>query len=431
MKEKGTVKRFFEFNYTELTAVSEYLQKQEEKGLRLKDIRDRRFIFEKAEPRSIRYDVDLYNGDSKEEFIKSCECEGWEFVTADAESLYVFRTQKEDTVDIVTDDEGKYSSVKSTAFFQPKLICMYIAFIAQILNCALRLMRFDKIDIWYDFSFWFIAVFGVVFFGIFLLVNVSDIFCWLRHSKKAIRWSEKIEHLSLTEVIKKQHRQFFIFAVVASVILFGIFFLDSGYAEDRGLYWFFILLIGFGYNNSEAFRIQPKKEKVKKSIAIAAVFIILCVQNYLLININENKQGAIRKDYMISYEDFGVDGLTYDSEVDGNGTTFAQFYKYRICCEDANLPEGFSDTFRYEILVSDYEKPRQAYVDEILADYEDVEYQVLYNTNWDILYSFKIGDGSDNCAMAIKDNTIIFGRFAGVPENNFYDIAYTKLFPAE
>ena len=72
-KNKNEFTEFFGFDYTELFAVAEYLQLQEERGFRLKEFRSHFWVFEKSEPKKIRYTAVLFRAKgtmSRKEFVE-------------------------------------------------------------------------------------------------------------------------------------------------------------------------------------------------------------------------------------------------------------------------------------------------------------------------------------------------------------------------
>ena len=64
-KNPDVKKKFFDFYYTELSAVEEYFEKQELKGYRLKEIDRNIMIFEKSESRKIRYCAEIFSGSDR------------------------------------------------------------------------------------------------------------------------------------------------------------------------------------------------------------------------------------------------------------------------------------------------------------------------------------------------------------------------------
>ena len=120
-KNTNEKKKAFDFYYTELAAFAEYLEQQESKGYRLKRFENNMLIFEKCEPRNIRYSVEIFKGSSYREFIESCSLEGWEHVTTYNGELYIFRTQKSDAIEIMTDEKEKFKTTAKRMVFQPGL----------------------------------------------------------------------------------------------------------------------------------------------------------------------------------------------------------------------------------------------------------------------------------------------------------------------
>lgn len=67
-KNKDELRENFYFNYTDLSAIEEYLALKEKEGLRLKEIDGDKMVFTKAEPReNIRYCAEIYAGSSRDD----------------------------------------------------------------------------------------------------------------------------------------------------------------------------------------------------------------------------------------------------------------------------------------------------------------------------------------------------------------------------
>ena len=440
LKKIGETKRRFDFDYTELTAIAEYLEKQEEKGLRLKEIRKHKFIFEKCEPGKARYSADIYNGVFVEDFVKSCKRAGWDFVDIYNDCLYIFRTENINAIDIVTDDKDKYESVKKKAFFNPKYHGLYILILIRILNIPLYLASLGSLehDSYYNFNSditrWLDFLTIAMFFSGFAFFML-DIFPWLHEAKKALKNEEKVKYHSLDDVIKKQNSMFVIMAVVVTAVIFAASVIDSGYGRVKIVYWMpliIYLMMCFSFGNFSVFRVQKDSAKKKQIMALVLILVILVCEPIAAIAYTKSKTPTDYNKAPITYADFGLEDLKTSDESCSEGTIFSQHKRCYVLCNDKNIPEDFSCALKYEVFVSDYPGLRQEYIDAVLSQYNlygEGNYITVINTKWDSLYKGVLDDGSLSYGgVAVKDNTVIFAPMIELGGQDFFETAYEKLF---
>lgn len=440
LKKTGEIERRFMFDFTELTAIAEYLEKQEEKGFRLKEIRGRKFIFEECEPQTIRYTADIYKGSFVEDFVDSCNKEGWEFVDT-YDYLYVFRTEKEDAIDIVTDEGDKYKAVRARAFLNPKYLVPYLII---ILELVLRLLYSIPesysyyVDLPESDIYWWIGVLSVAFMIGTVPFHYLDIFIWLHDAKKSLKKGDKVRYYNFEEVKKKQQIMVIVSFSLTTVIMMIISFIDSGYVTDRTLYWlpwFVCTVLNLCVFNFAVFKVQDKNKKQKQTIIAIILFVILFTEPFAVVAYNERKTPTEYEKAPITFEDFGYDDLYYEDNSIIDGTRFAQCYKCSVISKEEMPTDNFTSILDYEIFVSDSPRIRQKYIDNIFKTYEELEWDItmitVFDSKWDTFYK-RVFEEDMDCfdGIAVKGNTVIYTCLpVRTDGQDFFEVAYEKLFP--
>lgn len=147
-REPKNVRRVhFFYDYTDLTALEEYLAAQAAEGWRLTNIRS--FLtFERCEPTALRYSVEIIPTASQNsneinektaDYIRMCQDAGWTFVS-NAGDVYVFVTEDQDAPPIVTDDGEKIRTV-ARSFRNLNLLLLSIT-VLNIGNAFLQLSNY-------------------------------------------------------------------------------------------------------------------------------------------------------------------------------------------------------------------------------------------------------------------------------------------------
>ena len=175
-KNPDEKKRIFDFYYTELSAIAEYFEKQELEGYRIKEFDRNVMIFEKCQPRKIRYCVEIFRGSTPDEFIESCALEGWELAAVYNDELYIFRTQKNDVIDIMTDKKEKNKIYAKRILRQPGIWISLVYVIANLFRLFTRVNIGLGIQLFETDAFNFFSLFVVNFFVFMTLKSSFFIF---------------------------------------------------------------------------------------------------------------------------------------------------------------------------------------------------------------------------------------------------------------
>lgn len=453
MSETTKIKVPFNFDYTELTAIEEYLEKQEEKGLRLKEIDSNKFVFEKAEPRKIRYSVEVFKSKNARfvepypEFVEACEAEGWELAGFYHDDLYIFRTEKEDAVDIMTDDREKMKIVRKRALLKPG---NYFWFFYSLSRIGSFLMRFDGTDfVFLEINqsnpyYYFDISFLILIFSFPMLILI-DYFVWLYKAKKATKTGEKITYLNLEQANKKRKIKRITFLILVAGMMCFNSFIDAGFAVNEVrfsqnihfsgvIYWiFFVLFVAATFAMADS--VIPQKITQNKKKPVACVFISLCFLVLTVTVIADNKIKAEEINYNgapITFRDFGYSELLQEDRSTIRATRFAQQYRCNIRAAEALPDENTDSVLMYEVFVSDFPRLRDKYIEKALEEHdiikEEAEVIVGSETKWDIQYKVK-SDQKVYIGLAVKDDTVIRTVLPFHTDGqDFFEVAYEKLF---
>lgn len=428
-KNKNEVTEFFYFDYTELSAVAEYLQLQQEKGLQLKEFRNSYWVFEKCEPKKARYTAVLYRlkdamyAASHKEFIEMCECEGWEFVALYNDELYIFRTEDEDAIDIMTDEKEKLKIITKRAWFQPGFYGLSFYSLWLIFKFIFLRSDFDPI---LEASVNRITdLLTVVFF--LSIATTRILYYLLRVARVKYRLSagKDIDFVNLRAANKKQSFLLVFECFVLMGVIIILSFLDGGYFQERAIYWVFAtVLVVLMLLTNGSIRGKGKSAKLKRIVLCLVLSVTVFAGTFGLIEYNEAKSVEVSKTLFNSeafMENFSELEIYY---VEIEATRLAQLYTFDI-----------SDA---EVLVSDYPHIRQKYINKILDDYVFDDYEnkevvetTYPQTKWDKCYLEVVENEGEYryAGLAVKDNLVLFVR-RSVDEygDKLFEVAYEKMF---
>jgi len=214
MKEKTTMKKFLTYNYTDLSALKEYLEEMALKGWELVNIRS--FAeFKKCVPHRIRYNVELVPtaeyetnivSERSKEFIDMCEQSGWRFVS-NITNLYVFATEDENIPDIMTDNTERVELIKKTSKKQHKSLLLSLC---SILLCFASMLFMFLSDLGSEEGLdlllhgLMVMVFMCVVAISYLNISVRVSFVkWRKKAEKALQDGASIEYYGI-EIMKRR-----------------------------------------------------------------------------------------------------------------------------------------------------------------------------------------------------------------------------------
>lgn len=427
-------KKFFDFYYTELSALAEYLEQQESKGYRLKKFENNRLIFEKCEPRKIRYSVEIFKGSSCKEFIESCTLEGWEHVTTYNGELYIFRTQKPDAIDIMTDEKEKFKITAKRAIFQPGIWSFFFYAFIPLYQLIFRLNRGITINVFETDVFNYIALMLIVIYVFITLLRLFDCFFWQYTVRKK---GSDSPFFNLKNTIKKRRTYAIINVIFFMILQFILWWIAPQFYSSIFVILFSLALLFCRYYGANLTKLTfDKNEKTKKTILICVV-IALCIGGaFLLKNCNEkyvieNSKTTLSLDKApISVEDLNGKVKSCEDTCSVEGTRFGQLYKFTCRAELHEEDNDMDEIISYYILTSDHPSIRQKYINKILKECEKYNCEKITppDTKWDYCYLIKWNDENRYDGFAVKDNLIIYLRFSVDCKQNFFDVAYEKLF---
>lgn len=447
-KEKNTITAPFTFNYTELTAIEEYLTEQEQRGLRLKEIDGKSFVFEKAEPRTVRYCAEIYTGSFSVDFKATCENESWECVGVYNKELFVFRTENEDAVDIMTDDKEKMKIVGKRALLKPGNLFWFYYPIMQIVRF---LMDFDGtnyvfIEINQSNPYYYLTISFLILILSFPLFILVDYFVWLCKAKTATKKGERIPFHNLKQANKKRKIRYVLLLILIAVIVRFNSFVDGGFAVNQVklsrniqfsgvIYWlFFVIAVSCVFLGSDSVvpeKIWQNKKKTVQCIVLSLCFLVLTVS---VIDDNERKAEIINYNGApITFKDFGYSGMLQDDRTTIKATRFAQQKRCNINLRKELPDESTDSVLMYEVFVSDFSDLREKYIEKVFEEHdiikEEAEVIIGSETKWDVQYKVKTVDNA-HIGMAVKDNTIVCTVMPFHADGyDFFEVAYEKLFP--
>lgn len=444
-KEKDEIRESFTFDYTELTAIEEYLAEQEQQGWRLKEIDGKNFVFERAEPRKIRYTAEIYTSAFPTDFIAACEEEGWEYAAVYHDELFIFRTHNTDATEIMTDEKDKFKTIAKRVLLQPG----YLGFSGWAFYRFLDIfVSGTSLDNMIETSV--SDCLGIVFIASYItytLLKLLDFAVWFIKGKKSVKKGEKIPFLTL-----KEHKQNSI-AHWVMVALFSVFYfavsvlLQAGYTDSSWQFWLhgaFPLVIGVMC----VYALDGKKrtdEKSSKAVHVVAVIVaaVIIAGVYGTVQYSRQKYAENSKTMLnyegipVSFSDLGFEKESCTDESVVYATSLVQFYYFDSESEQADEEDYFRSWFDYQVFVSDYEFICKKYINEIFEYHEKYDNIVVQvhsdDTSWD--QCWHVSYGSDNeyenlySGFAVKDNiVIILDGYVQTKGQDFFEVAYEKLF---
>lgn len=427
-------KKSFDFYYTELSAIAEYLEQQEKEGYRLVRFENGKLVFEKCEPRNIRYSVEIFNGSSYREFIESCTLEGWEHVTTYNGELYIFRTQKSDAIDIMTDKKEKFKIIAKKAIFQPgvwrflffTLYPLYRIILRRNIGSSIKLFETDVMN--------YMSLMFCILYCFMTLLRLFDCFLW---QYKIRNEASDSPYFTLKNTIHKRNIYAGIICsafVILNLILWWI--APNFYSSVLIIIFATFFLFAIYYGETITKLNFNEKKSVKKIVTTCIIIGIITGGAFLLKNCNERyiientKEMLSLEKAPISAEVLFDSAKSCEDTCSVEGTRFGQIYTYTSDAEIYEEKNLQSRYVSYNIFVSDYPKVRQKYIDEILENYDEYDYEKIVSpdTKWDYYYIVKLNDENVYKGFAVKDNIIIYLRYSIHCKQNFFDIAYEELF---
>lgn len=438
-KNLNEKRKAFDFYYTELSAFAEYLEKQEMEGYSLKGFDRNVMVFEKCQPRKIRYSAEIFLGSSPDEFIESCTLEGWELVARYNDEMYIFRTQKTDIIDIMTDQKEKNKICAKRILHQPGIWIGLVYLFSSLIRLFARINAGLGIQLFETDALNYSSLFVVAFLLFSIIIRVLDYFLWRIVISKSAD-SEKSRFFSLKNTINK--RRVFngavsLFVMASCVILMWIspeVFINK-FSAIFALFLIF-LSVGFFYSFGEVG--FNKKDRLKRNILNCIIIVVVVCGTFAVTEYAENRYAETSGNMFstegipVSLDDFGVKSENVDNKVTVEGTRFGQLYGFTSRVDLQPGEEGSDGLLIYQILVSDYNYVTQKFIDKIFKEHNYIDCELIQVTpteaEWDYCYKGKFANGNMYDIFAVKDNVVVYVISSEQYENEFFDVAYKKLF---
>ena len=438
-KNLNEKRKVFDFYYTELSAFAEYLEKQEMEGYSLKGFDRNVMVFEKCQPRKIRYSAEIFLGSSPDEFIESCTLEGWELVARYNDEMYIFRTQKTDIIDIMTDKKEKNKICAKRILHQPGIWIGLVYLFSDLIRLFVRINAGLGIQLFETNALNYSSLFVVAFLLFSIIMRVIDYFLWRIVITKSAD-SEKSHFFSLKNTISK--RRVFnvavcLFAIVSCFILMWIS--PEAFINKFSAISVLILILlsgGFFYNFGEVG--FNKKDSFKRNFLNCIIIIFVVCGTFAVSEYAENRYAEISENMFstegipVSFEDFGVKSENVENKGTVESTRFGQLYRFESRVDLRHDEEGSDGFLIYQILVSDYPVVIQKFIDKIFKEHNDFDCELVQVTlteaEWDYCYKGKFTNGNMYDVFAVKDNVVVYIILSEQYEKEFFDVAYKKLF---
>lgn len=448
------VKRTVHYDYTELTALEQYLENAEKQGLRLREFDRYKFYFEKCEPRIVRYACVVFKDENapdglNNEFVELCKGAGWTLAAFDKniDELYIFRTSDKNADPIMTDDR------QTLSFAARKNVRrnLFINLIYPVI-CMLSVAE----NIWFDVGLDATSLFKSVnilnimllmFWVLSISIPAAFFLDWYRKQKRRIEREERIEFLDIGRA-EKRYKVMSVLYICGSVLMLGFsMFCDGGYFTKTMRIFdcsFFSLLISLYLHSAikgKGFDLPIYKYRKRQALAVLSALCAFAAVSAVSILIGNSLPASVEdkllteEKALVSVSDFGCDKRRKEDSFDCDATRFFQMYTVKSDCTD---DECKNDVWRirYQIFVCDSPSMCNKYIESVLSDlpYDNMKKRSEPDNGWDGVYDFRYQDGETGkmktCSqIAVRNNTVVYLDYIAESENeSFFNLLYNRLF---
>lgn len=430
--KKSTISIYNPFSPTQLTAIGEYLAEKESEGLKLTAYTKRKFTFQKAPEREVRYCVVIFRSVQRDEFLASAEEKGWEFVSSDRE-FYVFRTEISDAKPIKTERKDALKSTLSTlagtgAFAILLLLHIFRLYVFRTDYAAPIETESSELTIRF-------LIFGFVILA--LMKGVHYLF-WRIRAEKAVKAGRAIPFYNL-----KQTKHILLSEDVSGILLMLLWFASLcvfafGYTSEVWHFYFegglaalYIIVVLTGRI------IFKRKHTAVKIVALCILAALMAAGVYATAQLSLKEYESNSK-YFLSYSGnpvsvtaFGITEENADEEKPIEKITpFAEYYIFRSRTHK-ETEDGRKPYIYYYILRSENENIVRKYEKQLIDNMQKYgsEIKEFQSDKWDYLCR-EVREGKEqDCGYAIKDNTIVYlDIISDISFEEFFDKAYENIF---
>ena len=286
-KDENTFSTNRAVNYDDLDSAAAYLEQMAREGWMLKDITGAtRFNFVKAEPRELRFAVeifsegsvyDTYTIESNQEYIEYCKKAGWNFICSSGKLDY-FYTEDKNAPDIESDPAMKLKTIEK-AQRQTKIIFPLIFIAMAAVNLWINLT--NSLNVMECSVMHFSAAMLWIFVGCLYIMMLIFYLAWRAKARRAAALGEKIPPNKMNLSFNMGYGLIIVFGLVHSafMLLMGIKF---GEKEMLMLpfIWALIILLVF---ISRGVSVYAEKKRLSRGSYKALLAVLTVVWSVVLI----------------------------------------------------------------------------------------------------------------------------------------------------
>jgi hypothetical protein len=431
--DKETRKEFILIRYSDLTAICEHFEKMESEGWRLVSL-DMMAEYRRCEPKKVRYSAELLESgrilgnkipEKSREYIDMCEQAGWSLVWIHG-LLHIFRSEKYEAPEIVSDPEEKLQNIKK-ATFRGFIGHVAIVFLLPLQILVMAYLFPSPAIIATMPLFVSMMTFSLFILG-FLLLHDIEFLCWYQKAKRAVRAGELIPFKDTRAVKRATTRErIFVIAVLIIPILFTLPGAIRGEFEplrmaliSSGFTAFIFLLLYFFEKPS---RSSSKTTVIATAVALSLFLVFVGVNVYAKIKersadpsvgIKTDTKGAFipsRNRIPVSISDIFPDIETGSNEVSGESTVLAGLYEYESYASD---PESEHYDLSYSLYFSPFDGLLHSYAHapDITREDDEITREEVEAATWgaEKAYSFAYRFRGDTDYIIVYDRYVLVLR---------------------
>ena len=436
MKTKnGLVRHFISFNYSEIDALSEYLEKCESEGLRFRHMTNMFLYFERCEPKKVRYSAEVFRPiknawfgktEMNGEFVDLCRQAGWQLVDFDGASLYVFRSEDLNAVPIMTDEKEKLSLV-TKEFTNKSIFPFGLALVLWIINLISKTVIFSLFE-----PFDILTLLSVSLVLTVLFVRLVSSLSWYRKARKSIKNSQMIEYGDIKSKIRKDRTTALVLTIFVILLFLSFAYLlvgSSGKIIRMLLYTVSVTLmiceiIILTADKASLTVGRLKAAMVIPPVAASLVLILLLPFCGFFAQTERPSKQAVHYDSSgqmlidertipVTLSDFGIGGAEIENTTIVRGTRFARVGEYSSVQDvdgfGADEKDAVGEMLDYAVCISPYQQLRDSFLNEhikymLLTD----ESVALGSEKWDRVY-YRKTEYRDfiGCCVAQKGDVLL------------------------
>ncbi|TGY43488.1 DUF2812 domain-containing protein [Clostridium sartagoforme] len=420
----------FDFLPYEYKSLEEYLEKMASKGWLLQYMKGYILKFRKANPKKVKYAVDIMdsisfldgkNSEKALEYREYCKEAGWNFV-CESDKIQIYSSEENmERIEIHTDEREKFKIIRKASF---KYILLKILTVITLLY-GQYIITIGSIDGHFLASQLSLgSLLFIIIFAIHEIIGLITFIIFAVNGKKSLGIGRKINYNFKRSVKIKQ-----IISIIGFLIL-ALMIIVYGFKSDIDLLKILIIFLIFAIILEYVISFVKNRNYKNRKIIIPLIYLILPViiaivmmttifSNAILDS--NNKKEISKKDFYLTLEDFN------DSSKDDNlyyiedKSPIASYLFYSVA--------GKKNYLSYDIFESDYKwvvkynfNKRINFVREIGIDYIEKE------TNLPKDIKVFMNERGDKYIFISDYKMVEISTLEEISEDELISVVYEKLF---